>query len=289
MLYGALEAGGTKMVLAVSDERLNMLDRLTLPTKTPSETMPAMIDFFRERRVDALGVGTFGPVNLHADSPDYGTITATPKLAWRGYPLLRAFREALNIPCAIDTDVNAAALGEVALGAGRGVKNCVYVTVGTGIGGGVYSEGSLVHGLLHPEVGHFYVSPHPDDPMPQGMCPYHGACLEGMASGPAIEKRWGVTARELPADHTAWRLEAYYLAQMCQTLLTIVSPEKIILGGGVMGQKQLFPMVRAETKRLLNGYLAGLEDFEALIVPPDCYPDSGLMGALLLAQGAAGQ
>lgn len=289
MLYGALEAGGTKMVLAVSDERLNMLDRLTLPTKTPSETMPAMIDFFRERRVDALGVGTFGPVNLHADSPDYGTITATPKLAWRGYPLLRAFREALNIPCAIDTDVNAAALGEVALGAGRGVKNCVYVTVGTGIGGGVYSEGSLVHGLLHPEVGHFYVSPHPDDPMPQGMCPYHGACLEGMASGPAIEKRWGVTARELPADHTAWRLEAYYLAQMCQTLLTIVSPEKIILGGGVMGQKQLFPMVRAETKRLLNGYLAGLEDFDALIVPPDCYPDSGLMGALLLAQGAAGQ
>ena len=175
------------------------------------------------------------------------------------------------------------------LGAGRGVKNCVYVTVGTGIGGGVYSEGSLVHGLLHPEVGHFYVSPHPDDPMPQGMCPYHGACLEGMASGPAIEKRWGVTARELPADHTAWRLEAYYLAQMCQTLLTIVSPEKIILGGGVMGQKQLFPMVRAETKRLLNGYLAGLEDFDALIVPPDCYPDSGLMGALLLAQGAAGQ
>ncbi len=289
MLYGALEAGGTKMVLAVSDERLNMLDRLTLPTKTPSETMPAMIDFFRERRVDALGVGTFGPVNLHADSPDYGTITATPKLAWRGYPLLRAFREALHIPCAIDTDVNAAALGEVALGAGRGVKNCVYVTVGTGIGGGVYSEGSLVHGLLHPEVGHFYVSPHPDDPMPQGMCPYHGACLEGMASGPAIEKRWGVTARELPADHTAWRLEAYYLAQMCQTLLTIVSPEKIILGGGVMGQKQLFPMVRAETKRLLNGYLAGLEDFDALIVPPDCYPDSGLMGALLLAQGAAGQ
>ena len=289
MLYGALEAGGTKMVLAVSDERLNMLDRLTLPTKTPSETMPAMIDFFRERRVDALGVGTFGPVNLHADSPDYGTITATPKLAWRGYPLLRAFREALHIPCAIDTDVNAAALGEVALGAGRGVKNCVYVTVGTGIGGGVYSEGSLVHGLLHPEVGHFYVSPHPDDPMPQGMCPPHGACLEGMASGPAIEKRWGVTARELPADHTAWRLEAYYLAQMCQTLLTIVSPEKIILGGGVMGQKQLFPMVRAETKRLLNGYLAGLEDFDALIVPPDCYPDSGLMGALLLAQGAAGQ
>lgn len=289
MLYGALEAGGTKMVLAVSDERLNMLDRLTLPTKTPSETMPAMIDFFRERRVDALGVGTFGPVNLHADSPDYGTITATPKLAWRGYPLLRAFREALHIPCAIDTDVNAAALGEVTLGAGRGVKNCVYVTVGTGIGGGVYSEGSLVHGLLHPEVGHFYVSPHPDDPMPQGMCPYHGACLEGMASGPAIEKRWGVTARELPADHTAWRLEAYYLAQMCQTLLTIVSPEKIILGGGVMGQKQLFPMVRAETKRLLNGYLSGLEDFDALIVPPDCYPDSGLMGALLLAQGAAGQ
>ena len=144
----------------------------------------------------------------------------------------------------------------------------------------------LVHGLMHPELGHFLLSPHPDDPMPQGICPYHGSCLEGLASGPAIEKRWGKSAKELPPDHPAWALEAHYLAQMCVAALMILSPEKIVLGGGVMGQKHLFPMIRKETLRLLNGYLCCVENLDDVIVPPACFPDSGLLGSLLLAKKA---
>ncbi len=287
MRYGALEAGGTKMVLAVADENRKILARESIPTRTPGETMPRMIAFFRKHPVDALGIGSFGPLDLHPGSPSFGCITETPKLPWRHYPLLPAFREALGIPCALDTDVNAAALCEARLGAARGAQNCVYVTVGTGIGAGVVCEGKLVHGLMHPEWGHMLLCPRGDDPMPQGICPYHGACLEGLASGPAMEKRWGAPAKELPPDHPAWELEAHYLAQMCVTAVMTVSPEKIVLGGGVMGQKQLFPLIRRETMRLLGGYIACLENADGLIVPPACYPDSGLIGALLLAERAA--
>ena len=231
MKYGALEAGGTKMVVAVADEGLHILARESIPTLTPAETMPRILDFFRMHQPDALGVGSFGPLDLHPASPTYGYITKTPKLAWCDYPLLPEMQKALGVPCALDTDVNAAALCEAELGAARGVKNCVYVTVGTGIGAGVYCEGNLVHGLMHPEWGHMLLAPRADDPMPQGVCPYHTACLEGLASGPAIEKRWGVSARELPQGHKAWALEAHYLAQMCVAALMILSPEKIVLGG----------------------------------------------------------
>lgn len=286
MRYGALEGGGTKMVLAVADENMNILTRESIPTTLPEETMERMIAFFRENPVDTLGVGCFGPLDLNPASPTYGYITKTPKLAWRDYPLLPEFEKALGVPCAIDTDVNAAVLCEAEMGAARGLKNCVYVTIGTGIGGGVYCEGNLVHGLMHPELGHFLLSPHPDDPMPQGICPYHGSCLEGLASGPAIEKRWGKSAKELPPDHPAWALEAHYLAQMCVAALMILSPEKIVLGGGVMGQKHLFPIIRKETLRLLNGYLCCVENLDDVIVPPACFPDSGLLGSLLLAKKA---
>ena len=287
MRYGALEAGGTKMVLAVADENRKILARETIPTLTPQETVPRMIGFFRDQGIDALGIGSFGPLDLNPVSPTFGFITRTPKLPWRDYPLLPAFREALGVPCALDTDVNAAALCEARLGAAKGAQNCVYVTVGTGIGAGVVCEGNLVHGLMHPEWGHMPLCPRKDDPMPQGICPYHGACLEGLASGPAMEARWGVPGRELPPDHPAWELEAHYLAQMCVTAIMTVSPEKIVLGGGVMGQKHLFPLIRQETVRLLGGYIAGIGNAEDLIVPPACYPDSGLIGSLLLAEGAA--
>ena len=286
MRYGAIEAGGTKMVLAVADERLHILVRKTLPTKTPEETVPEMLAFFRENKVDALGIGSFGPLDLNPASEGFGSITKTPKLAWRDYPLLQVFRDELQIPCAIDTDVNAAALCEAEMGAGKGLKNCVYVTVGTGIGGGVYCEGKLVHGLMHPEVGHMLLRAHPGRDHPDGFCPYHKGCLEGAASGPAIEKRWGKNARELPPDHPAWALEAHYLAQMCMNLMMTVSPEKIILGGGVMGQEHLFPMIRKELMRLINGYIPCVQNAEELVVPPVCYPDSGLMGSLLLAKKA---
>ncbi|MBR1585015.1 MAG: ROK family protein [Clostridia bacterium] len=289
MKYGALEAGGTKMVLAVADDELRILARESLPTRTPGETMPAMIAFFRDQGVDALGIGSFGPLDLNPSSETFGYITKTPKLSWCDYPLMPEFEKALRVPCVLDTDVNAAALAEAQVGAAKGLKNCVYVTIGTGVGAGIYCEGNLVHGLMHPEFGHILLAPHPDDPMPQGICPYHRGCLEGLAAGPAIEKRWGVSAKELPADHPAWRIEAHYLAQMCVNALMTVSPEKIILGGGVMGQKHLFPMIRRETERLLGGYLAPVKDLDQLIVPPACFPDSGLIGSLLLAKRAAEQ
>ena len=286
MKLGALEAGGTKMVLAVADEDLRIHERISLPTRMPEDTIPAMVDFFARQGIDALGVGSFGPLDLNPTSATYGYITETPKAGWRHYPLMPALLHALRVPGCMDTDVNAAALCEAEMGAARGLRNCVYITVGTGIGAGVYCEGNLVHGLMHPEWGHMLLRPHPDDPMPRGVCPYHEGCLEGLASGPSMERRWGVSARELPADHPAWRIEAHYLAQLCVTALMTVSPEKILLGGGVMGQKQLFPLIRRETERLLNGYLACARGLDTLIAPPECYPDSGLLGALLLAKRA---
>lgn len=285
MLYGAIEAGGTKMVLCIGDENCNILEQISLPTLTPAETMPLMIDFFKGKGIKALGVGCFGPLDLNPDSPTYGSITSTPKLPWRDYPLIPELEKALGVKCVLDTDVNAAALCEAKMGAAKGLKNCVYITVGTGIGAGVYCEGKLVHGGLHPEWGHMPLQKHPSDPMEKGNCPYHEACLEGLAAGPSIEKRWGVSARELGPDHPAWELEAHYLAQVCAIALTTLATEKIILGGGVMSQTHLFPMIRKKTAELLNGYLQSPNalNLDDTIVPPQCFPVSGLIGSLLLA------
>jgi len=290
--YGALEAGGTKMVLSVLNEAGDILKRESIPTLTPEETMPAMIDFFRDNAVEALGIGCFGPLDLNPASPAYGSITATPKLAWRHYPILNEFRKALQIPVAIDTDVNGAALAEARLGAARGLGSCLYVTVGTGIGGGLIIGGEPVHGLVHPEFGHMLLAPEKNDPSPEGFCPYHKHCLEGLAAGPAIGKRWGKPAQELPPEHPAWELESTYIAQMCHNAIMAFSPEKIILGGGVMQQMFLFPIIRCKTLELLGGYLCspvverGLEDY---IVAPGLGVNSGVMGAYLLAKKAAGE
>ena len=287
--YGALEAGGTKMVLSVLDETGAILERVSMPTGTPGDTMPGMIAFFREHPVRALGIGCFGPLDLDPFSPTYGHITATPKLPWRNYPIVPAFREALTIPIGVDTDVNAAALAEARLGAAKGLDSCLYVTVGTGVGGGLIIGGKPVHGLTHPELGHMLLAPVPGDPTPDGFCPYHKHCVEGLAAGPAIQKRWGVPAQELPPEHPAWALEADYLAQMCLNAIMAFSPEKIILGGGVMGQRFLLPMIRERTVALLGGYLSssvvdrGLEDY---IVAPGLGENSGVMGAYLLAREA---
>lgn len=284
---GALEAGGTKMVLAIYDEAGSELERKTLPTRTPEETMPEMTAFFRA--VDALGVGSFGPLDLRRDSPTYGCITSTPKLAWRNYPLLPRLLDGRDIPAAIDTDVNAAVIAEAELGAARGCASAVYITVGTGVGGGVYLNGQTVHGLLHPEVGHMLLRPHPDDPTPRGVCPYHDGCLEGLAAGPAIAARVGGDARELEDGDPAFRIEAHYLAQMCVNLIVTLSPERVILGGGVMQRAALLPMVRQETVRLLNGYVqadAVLKDIDRYIVAPELFPLSGLVGSYLLGKRA---
>lgn len=289
---GALEAGGTKMVLAVYTEAGEELERLTLPTEDPEITLPRMAGFFRDHRVDALGVGSFGPLDLNPASPTYGFITTTPKLAWRNIPLLEKLKDGRDIPAAIDTDVNAAVLAEAELGAARGCDCAVYVTIGTGVGGGVYVNGRTLHGLLHPELGHMLLRPHPDDPNPRGVCPYHAGCLEGLAAGPALGARADGDARVLPDDHPAFLLEAHYLAQMCVNLIVTISPQRIVLGGGVMQRAALLPLVRRETQHLLGGYVDSplvREKMDEYIVPPELFPVSGLVGSYLLGKKALGK
>ncbi len=289
MLLGGLEAGGTKMVCAVSDENFNIVDRLVVKTTTPEETMPPMIAFFKKHQIDALGIASFGPLDLDKASKTYGCITATPKLKWCDYPIYDEFKKALQVPIEMDTDVNGAAWAEHVMGAGKGLKSCVYVTVGTGVGGGVVAENKIVHGLVHPEIGHMLLRPLKDDPSQEGFCPYHYACVEGMASGPAIEKRWGKKADQLEETHMAWSLVAEYLAQMCVNMILSFSPQKIILGGGVMQQKHLFPMIRKKTLELLGGYVVHdtiLHHMDAFIVEPGLDTLSGITGALLLAKEA---
>ncbi|MGN0801455.1 MAG: ROK family protein [Candidatus Faecivicinus sp.] len=286
MRLGALEAGGTKMVCAIGDEQGNVFDRASFPTLKPEETMGGLIEYFQDKGIEALGIGSFGPLSLDRNAPDFGAITTTPKLAWRNYPLRKAFADALKVPVGIDTDVNAAALGEATYGAGKGLDSLVYYTIGTGVGGGALVDGSLVHGLVHPEMGHMLLRPDPRDPTPHGFCPYHDGCLEGMANGPAIEKRWGISAKELPEDHVAWEIEAEYLAQMCVNTIVTLSPKKIVLGGGVMHQLHLFPRIRRRTLELLNGYVAHptiLEHIDDYIVPPGLGDNAGAVGSLLLA------
>ena len=289
MRLGALEAGGTKMVCAIGDENGNVFERMSFPTRMPEETMPDIINYFRERPVEALGISSFGPLNLNKQDPNFGDITTTPKPGWQNYPLLRTLAEALNVPVGIDTDVNGAALAEARLGAGRGLDSLVYYTIGTGIGGGAVVEGRLLHGLVHPEMGHMLLRPCKDDPAPHGFCPYHDGCLEGMATGVAIEKRWGVPAAQLPPEHIAWDIEAEYLAQMCANTIVILSPKKIVLGGGVMHQMHLFPKIRRRTQELLNGYVANdtiLHDIDNYIVAPGLGDNAGAAGSLLLALDA---
>ena len=289
MLFGSLEAGGTKMVLSVGNERCELLEQASIPTEEPEKTIPAMTAWFKDKGIVSLGIGTFGPVDLNPASPTYGWILRTPKPGWGNRPLLPPMRDALGIPAGIDTDVNAAALAEWQLGAAKGLNSCLYVTVGTGIGAGLVAEGHLVHGLSHPEMGHMLLRQEQEDRTPAGFCPYHRGCLEGLASGPAMEKRWGTKAQNLPPEHEAWKLEASYLAQMCMNAVCALSPEKIILGGGVMQQKHLFPLIRKKTLDLLNGYVQHreiLENIDGYIVETGLGTKSGAAGGLLLAHRA---
>ncbi len=277
-LYGAIEAGGTKFVVAVgeSPEEPRQIERI--PTTAPGETIAAVVDYFRARGpLDALGVATFGPVDFST-----GSISTTPKLAWRNYPLRDALAKALCVPVGLETDVNGAALGEARCGAGRGLSDLIYVTVGTGIGGGALVGGRLVHGLMHSEMGHLLVRRAPGELDGfKGVCPYHGDCLEGMACGPAIQARWGARAETLPKDHPAWLVEADYLAQACFQMACVLSPQAIVLGGGVMEQAQLFSLIRTRTAELCQGYLK----LPAIVPPGLRYP--ALSGALALARDAA--
>jgi fructokinase len=290
-IYAGLEAGGTKFVCAIARGPDEILLREQFPTTTPNETIQRTVDFFRNQPhpLDALGIGSFGPLDPHPASPTYGYITKTPKPGWSNTDLAGPLRQALNIPVAFDTDVNAAALGEYRWGAAQGLETFVYMTVGTGIGGGAFANRRLLHGLMHPEMGHILI-PHDRqrDPYP-GFCPFHGDCLEGLAAGPALEGRWGRKGQELPPEHPAWALEAHYLALGLEALFTILSPQRVILGGGVMQQPHLLPMVRDELLRLLNGYLqipVLLHEINRLIVPPALGSNTGVLGAIALAETA---
>ncbi len=285
MLYGALEAGGTKMVTAVINEKGRVLDRASFPTETPEKTMPVLIEWFKERKIDAIGIGTFGPADLDRSSPTYGYITSTPKLAWKNYNILGAFKEALNVPAGFDTDVNAAALGEASFGCMKGLTDGIYITIGTGIGVGVLTNGKLLHEMLHPEAGHILLTQDPTDTF-AGNCPYHKNCFEGLAAGPAIEKRYGKSAKELKDIPEVWKLEAGYIAKALVNYIMILSPKKIVLGGGVMHQEQLFPLIRKKTAKLLNGYIntkeiASIDDY---IVPASLNDNQGILGCAKLAE-----
>ena len=283
-MLGAIEAGGTKFVCAVGDERGNIIDRLQIPTTVPEETMTEVIGFFKKHSLNAIGAGSFGPIDVNSESPNYGMITTTPKLPWRNYPIVQALKDAFSLPVGFNTDVNAAALGEATLGAAKGLDSCIYITVGTGIGAGAVVQGKLLQGLSHPEMGHILVRRHHNDKY-HGKCPYHKDCLEGLAAGPAIEERWGKKGIDLVDQKEVWDLEGYYIAQALMQYILILSPKRIILGGGVMKQKQVFASIYKYLQELLNDYVT-LPELKTYIVSPGLGDHAGITGALLLAHQA---
>jgi fructokinase len=290
-IFGGIEGGGTKFVCAVGSGPDNILAEVRFPTTTPQETLTQVIDFFKQQeinfgRLSSIGFACFGPLDPKLDSPTYGQILPTTKPNWTGADVVGMLRSAFVIPICFDTDVNGAALGESKWGNARGLNTFIYLTIGTGIGGGAYVEGKLLHGMIHPEMGHIPI-PHDRirDPF-QGACPFHGDCFEGLACGVAIEKRWGQRGDTLPADHPAWDLEAEYIANALASYSYILSPQRIIIGGGVGQLPHLLPKVRQRTRDLINGYIQSsfiLENIESYIVPPGLGNRAGVLGALALA------
>lgn len=287
-LLGGIEAGGTKFVCAVGTGPDDIRAEARFPTTTPAETIGRAIEFFRQHTgLAAIGVAAFGPIDLQRASPTYGHITSTPKPGWRNADIVGPLQSALNVPVGFDTDVNGAALGEWRWGAAQGLDTIVYLTIGTGIGGGALVNGKPIHGLVHSEMGHFRLPRDIQaDPFP-GVCPFHGDCFEGLAAGPALEKRWGAKAETFSPEHPAWALEANYIALALMTIICTLSPQRILLGGGVMAQHHLFPLIRSETQRALNGYVqspAILHNIDEYIVPPGLGGRAGVLGAIALAQ-----
>jgi fructokinase len=292
-LYGAIEAGGSKFVCAIATDEGAILEEARLPTTDPASTLTATLEFLQQGsrhhgHLSAVGIASFGPIVLDRQSQHYGFIGKTPKAGWSHVDMVGAVRIAFDCPVAFDTDVNAAALAEHRWGAGRDIDNLVYVTVGTGIGGGVLANGAAVHGLVHPEIGHLLVRRHSLDAAFAGVCPYHGDCLEGVASGPAILKRSGQELSLLPMDHPQWEIEADYLGQMCAALVLTLSPQRIIMGGGVMNQQQLLPLIRGRMLHWLAGYIDHHELLQQprYVTAPALGARAGVMGAAALAADA---
>lgn len=292
--FGGIEAGGTKFVCAIGTADYEIAEEIRFSTEKPDETIEKAIAFFTKFAdkypLSAIGIGSFGPVDLDVRSKTFGYITSTPKPGWQNTNFGKYISDKLHVPLGFDTDVNAAALAEYVLGAAQKLDTFAYLTIGTGIGGGVMVNGKLLHGLSHPEIGHSFIPRDSKRDLYQGSCPYHSnMCFEGLASGPAIEKRWGVSGDQLLGNHEAWDLEAYYIALGLINCITILSPEKIILGGSVMQQEQLFPLIRANVQELLNGYIsipAITDNISNYIVPASFGNNTGILGALALAKNA---
>ena len=287
MLLGSIETGGTKFVCAVGDENGKILEQVKFPTTTPEETMELAIEWFALKKMEAIGIACFGPIDLHPSSPTYGAITTTPKPGWGSYNIVHAVKDALHIPVGFDTDVNGSLLGEVTWGSAKGLSDVVYITIGTGIGAGILTNGRPLHGMLHPEAGHIMIPRRTDDTF-EGVCPYHGTCFEGLASGPSIEKRWGRPASELVNVSEVWDLEAYYIAEAISIYICTLSPQRIIVGGGVMHQEQLFPLIRAKVSEMIHGYIQTeeMQHLDTYIVPASLQDNQGIMGGLKLAYDA---
>lgn len=287
MRLGGLEARGSKMICAVGTEDGVLLDQTIIPTRGPKETMEDVIAYFRDKEIEALGIASFGPVDVHKNSPTYGHILDTPKEAWQRYDLLGTIRDALQVPVELETDMNGACLGEMTFGCAKGLDSVVYVSIGTGIGAGIAVNGQLLHGMIHPEAGHMLLRRHPRDGY-EGICPFHATCFEGLASGPAIAERWGRPAEELHNNATVWEMESHYIAQAMVNLILIMSPRVIILGGGVMKHEALFPMIRKRVKKILNEYLdtEELQDLDKYIVPASLKGNQGVLGCIELARRA---
>lgn len=296
-LIAAVEAGGTKFNCIVARSPTEVLESTRIPTTSPSETLTAVCRFLTTAKAKygafaGIGVGCFGPVDLNPTSKTYGFITSTPKPGWQNTEVVGLLRSKFKVPVGFDTDVNGAVLGEYLWGNGVNRDPLVYITIGTGVGGGVLINGRLQHGLLHPEIGHMHV-PSPQRSaavMPAGQCPFHKNCVEGFICGPAIAQRWGVRADRLPPDSPAWQEVAEVLAHLCVNLTFTLSPQRIILGGGVMDQPQLLPLVHGQFIQILNGYLrdpllgARIDEY---ILPPGLGSEAGIMGALALGRMAA--
>jgi fructokinase len=291
-LYGAIEGGGTKFICAVGSGPNSIRAEARFATTTPEETMAHVTDFFHVQEeklgsLSAIGFASFGPLDPNPASPTYGHILPTPKPGWTNANVVGMLRKEFDIPIAFDTDVNGAALGEWRWGKAQGLQTFIYLTVGTGIGGGAYVEGNLLHGLIHPEMGHILLRHDMEKDPFEGVCPFHGDCFEGLASGVAIEKRWGMRGTLLTSDHMAWDLEADYIAQALANYALTLSPQRIIIGGGVGNLSHLLPKVQKRTRDLINGYIqspAILENIETYIVNPGLGNRSGMLGAIALAE-----
>jgi fructokinase len=291
--YAGIETGGTKCVCMLARSPKEIYAYEKFPTEDPESTVVNIAkyikDVARQKKINiiSLGIASFGPIDLHQNSPTYGFVTSTPKPGWKDFDLLGHFSYEFAVPTAFDTDTNGAAFGEYYWGAGKGLDDFIYLTIGTGIGGGAFVTGRTLHGLIHPEMGHILI-PHDreKDPFPGG-CPFHGDCFEGLASGPALEKRWGMPAKELPQDHPAWKLEAHYIAAGLHNLICSLSPQRLILGGGVMNKPGLIEMVRSEVQESLRGYVQSAQivrNIDTYIVSPALGDLAGVIGAIAMAR-----